>query len=423
MINKENKNLEKLILDAVDYLKSQSGFAKSTIDRYRNCWKRLKKVMDFKGIKYYDQIVEMQILNQEFGNRTKRELSDNDQYFLIAVKRLTEFQITGKIKNCDKLLSKPLVFSGEIGRIIEMFLDFKSTEVRLSVSRIRYYKQFLCHFLSYCNANNIYKITDVNSVVILQYVAQLGNDVQIPNKLSVLSSFLRHIYQQAYLDVDYSKKVPRYKRINQPKLPSVYSTQEIEKLISSVERSSRIGKRNYAIILLAARLGLRASDIANLQFNNLHWDTSTLELKQVKTGKNLVLPLLLDVGNAIIEYLKYGRPESQEPYLFLKATPPYKHFPDSGCVTKVVQRAFRNTDIYIRERKFGAHSLRHTLGFRMLEESTILPVISEVLGHANSESTRYYLRVDLKSMRQCTLDVPLVAKEFYQQKGGVFYEK
>lgn len=410
-------------MDATDYLKSQLGFAKSTVDTYRSCWKRLKKVMDSKGIKHYDQTVGIQILGVEFGDRTKRELSDNDQYFLIAVKRLTEFQITGKIKNCDRLLFKSFVFTGEIGKIIEMFLDFKSNEVRLSVSRVRYYKQFLYHFLSYCNANNICKITDVNSVVILQYIAQLTDDVQIPNKLSVLSSFLRHAYQHAHLDVDYSKKVPRYKRINQPKLPSVYSIQEIEQLISSVERSSRIGKRNYAIILLAARLGLRGSDIANLQFNNLHWDTSTLQLNQVKTGKELILPLLPDVGNAIIEYLKYGRPESQEPYLFLKAKPPYKHFPDSGCVTKVVQRAFRSTNIYVRERKFGAHSLRHTLGFRMLEESTVLPVISEVLGHANSESTRYYLRIDLKSMRQCVLDVPLVAKEFYQQKGGVFYEK
>jgi integrase len=183
-----------------------------------------------------------------------------------------------------------------------------------------------------------------------------------------------------------------------------------------------VGKRNYAIILIAARLGLRAFDIAKLQFENLHWDTSTLKLAQSKTGKELELPLLPDVGNAIIDYLQYGRPKSDEPYIFLKERPPYEHFSVSTAISHIVQRAFKKAGINIKSRKFGPHCLRHTLGFRMLEESTILPVISEVLGHRSSESTKYYLRIDLKSMRECVLEVPAVPKEFYEQRGGAFYE-
>ena len=198
--------------------------------------------------------------------------------------------------------------------------------------------------------------------------------------------------------------------------------EEIEKLISSVERSSSIGKRNYAIILIASRLGLRASDISMLKFENLHWNTCTIEIKQFKTGKELILPLLPDVGNAIIDYLKYGRPRSEEPYVLLTERPPYGHFPTSNVVTHVVQRAFKNAEINIKCRRFGPHSLRHSLGFRMLEKSTVLPVISEVLGHESTESTRYYLRIDLKSMMQCMLDVPPVPTDFYEQKGGIFYD-
>ena len=91
-------------------------------------------------------------------------------------------------------------------------------------------------------------------------------------------------------------------------------------------------------------------------------------------------------------------------------------------MTQIVQRAFRRAGITITGRRFGPHALRHSLGFRMLQESTVLPVISEVLGHKSSESTRYYLRIDLQSMQQCVLDIPPVRDGFYMQKGGVFYE-
>lgn len=189
----------------------------------------------------------------------------------------------------------------------------------------------------------------------------------------------------------------------------------------SAERFTATGKRNYAIILLAARLGLRASDICRLRFENLHWQTSSIKIEQYKTGKELILPILADVGNALIDYLKYSRPVSDEPFIFLTARLPYTPFPTSNVVTHVVQRAFVKAGIDIKSRRFGPHSLRHSLGFRMLEESTILPVISEVLGHKSTESTRYYLRIDLKSMKQCMLDVPAIAAGFYDQKGGVFY--
>jgi len=140
-----------------------------------------------------------------------------------------------------------------------------------------------------------------------------------------------------------------------------------------------------------------------------------------KTGKELVLPLLPDEGNAVIDYLRYARPESNEPYVFLTERPPYCPFPTSNVVTHVVQRAFRKAGVDTSGRKFGPHSLRHSLGFRMLEQNTVLPVISEVFGHQSTESTRYYLRIDLESMKQCMLEVPLVATSFYHQKGGMFY--
>jgi integrase len=239
--------------------------------------------------------------------------------------------------------------------------------------------------------------------------------------LSVIRNFVKYLVEQAIIQEDYLDRIPRYKQVNQAKLPSIYSNKEIDKLLKSIQRFNAIGKRDYAVILLAARLGLRASDIAFMKFDNILWETSTIKLNQIKTGRELILPLLPDVGNAIIDYLKYGRPVSEEPYIFLTLRPPYGHFESSNVVTHIVQRAFLNAGLVTKERRFGAHALRHTLGFRLLEESTVLPVISEVLGHKNTKSTRYYLRIDLQSMKQCMLDVLPVSTEFYTQKGGAFY--
>ena len=294
----------------------------------------------------------------------------------------------------------------------------------MSIIRIHCYQRNLFRFLNFCNEKNICSIKEIDLVVILRFLSEMDCRKETPVSvvISALRGFMKYAFDEKLLATDYSQKIPKHKSVIQPKLPSTYAREEIEKLISTVERSSTIGKRNYAIILMAARLGLRASDISNLKFENLHWKTSTIEIEQFKTGKDLVLPLLPDVGNAIIDYLRYGRPKSAEPYVLLTERPPYGHFTTSNVVTHVVQRAFINAGINIKGKRFGPHSLRHSLGFRMLEQSTVLPVISEVLGHESTKSTRYYLRIDLESMRQCMLDVPPVPTDFYEQKGGVFYE-
>jgi integrase len=223
------------------------------------------------------------------------------------------------------------------------------------------------------------------------------------------------------LDTDFSTMMPKDNYKAQAKMPSVFTGEEIEKLIASVDRNHAVGKRDYTIILLAARLGLRASDIANLKFENILWEQSSIHLKQFKTGNEIRLPLLSEVGNAIIDYLKYGRPRSSENFVFLCARSPFNPI-DTSVITRIVQNSFAKTGISTKYRRHGPHALRHSLAGRLLEKQTTLPVITEVLGHENTESTKFYLRIDLTSLRQCVLEVPAVSTCFYGQKGGFFYE-
>ncbi len=425
-MNEQIKEFNELMSQAGNYLESELSYSLSTVSRYRSGWKRIREYMASNGIKSYDREVGALLLRDKFGARGIPKLSETERFLYRGAKMLTEFKETGIITAPARSYRKedPIAFAGPIGEVITGFLDHKRLEERLAATTLYGYRRNLFPFLQYCTKKNVRSIKEIDLTFILGYLNQLDCGKRTVVQLAILSlrSFMKYAHRQKLLAMDYSSEIPRYRSIGQPKLPSTYTREEVEKLILSVDRSSPIGKRNYAIILLAARLGLRASDISRLKFTELHWDTSTLKIRQVKTGKELALPLLPDVGNAIIDYLKYGRPESDLPFVFLIGRPPYAQFHTSQVVTHVVQRAYRKAGIDVSGRRFGPHSLRHSLGFRMLEESTVLPVISEVLGHGNTESTRYYLRIDLRSMKRCMLDVPPVATGFYEQKGGVFYE-
>lgn len=424
-MNKQFKDFNELIAEAGDYLQTKKHYSGYSIGAYRRGWAHMREYMVANGIQCYNREVEKKYLDHTFGARGTKKLTPYEKFLCNGFGKLSEFQETGKMDVPERPPSKyPMVFKGPIGEVVTKFIEHKRVRERLSWIRLHSYQRNLVPFVDYCNKKSITSIGEIDQAEILGYLNGLDCNRKSPTSLriSALRSLLGHAFEQGLTIVDYSLGMPKYRSIGQPKVPSTYSKKEIETLISSLDRSGAYEKRNYAIVLLAARLGLRASDIARLKFGHLDWGTSTLKIQQVKTGRELVLPLLPDVGNAIIDYLKYGRPDTGSPFVFLTGRPPFGHFATSNVVTHIVQRAFRRSGIKIKGRRFGPHALRHSLGFRMLEESTVLPVISEVLGHASTESTRYYLRIDLKSKKQCVLDVPPVTAGFYSQKGGVFYD-
>ncbi len=412
-----------MIGEASNYLADQLHYAPRSISQYSRIWKMIRTYLVDHQIKNYDLSIEKQVYTHFLGAKDVSELSVNEKHFYNGLKMLTEFWQHGLINLPARPRKAPFVFEGPLGTFITDFLSYKRTETRLSKIRLDCFCRQLQPFYTYCCQHQINTIQAVNLEVLLHYLGQLDpQPMTVYQAISTLRALMRYAFAQRLLPVDYAPKLPRFQRSHQAKLPSTYSGQEVEKLIAGIDRSTRTGKRNYAIILLAARLGLRASDIINLRFEHLHWEACMIRLRQVKTGKELTLPLLCEVGQAIIDYLKYARPVCEAPQVFLTARPPYGPFPSTNIVTHVVQRAYRRAGIDVKGKRFGPRTLRHTLASRMLEKHTILPVISEVLGHQSSESTRYYLRIDLTSLRQCVLDVPPVGARFYEQKGGSFYE-
>ena len=193
-------------------------------------------------------------------------------------------------------------------------------------------------------------------------------------------------------------------------LLSVYTEDELMKLLQTVDRANPIGKRDYAVLLLAVKLGLRRSDVRNLKLAHLQWDTPRIAFAQEKTGQVLSLPLLEEVGVALIDYLKHGRPPVVSEYVFLKHVPPYDQLSPVGF-NNIANKYFRLAGIPLpKGKKHGLHALRHSLASHLLENQTPIGVISQILGHLNSRTTGVYLKIDRQQLRTCALEVPDVAK-------------
>jgi integrase len=144
-----------------------------------------------------------------------------------------------------------------------------------------------------------------------------------------------------------------------------------------------------------------------LKFANIDWDHNKLIFTQYKTGNPVELPLLAEVGEAIVNYLRYGRPVSDLQEVFLSARPPYRPMSRSS-INRAVSGIMSKSGVDISGRKFGPHSMRHSLASRLLSNGVSLPVISETLGHNNTRSTMEYLRIDVANLIKCTLDVPFL---------------
>ncbi len=207
-------------------------------------------------------------------------------------------------------------------------------------------------------------------------------------------------------NADYSLKIPIVQSRKQTRIPSVWSVDDLKKLISAIDRENPMGKRDYAMILLAYRLGLRVSDIKKLTFENFHWNDNQLVFVQSKTRTAISLPLVQDVGWAVIDYLKYGRPKVETACVFVRHIAPFLPFSEDDHLHQIIVKYMRLAHIPISSKKrVGMHSLRHTLASLLLENNTPLPTISDILGHVNTESTAVYLKVDIKKLKECPLNI------------------
>lgn len=224
---------------------------------------------------------------------------------------------------------------------------------------------------------------------------------------SCLADFLNFLATAGVTPHGLADRLPPHRHVRHDSEPHLWTAQEIRSLLAVIDRRSVTGKRDYAMLLATARLGLRISDLRHLELGDLDWRAKKITIVQHKTGRPLVLPLLDDVGWAIIDYVRGGRPETACPKVFVKHRHPFDAF---GCASSVASRLSRHAARAGIEfgpgQVCGMHSLRGALAVAMIGNGAPMPVVSAVLGHACSDTTQaYYLRFDTERLRCCALDV------------------
>ena len=237
---------------------------------------------------------------------------------------------------------------------------------------------------------------------------------------SALADFLGFLASSGRAPQGLACLLPPHRHLRHESEPHLWTAEEIRRLLAVIDRQSAVGKRDYAMILLTARLGLRICDLRHLELGDLDWRAKTLTIVQRKTGLPLSLPLLDDVGWAVIDYVRHGRPETACAKVFVKHRYPFGPFGCSSSVgTRLSHYAARAQVELPAGQACGMHSLRGALAVAMIGNGAPMPVISEVLGHASSDTTQaYYLRFDVERLRCCALDVEDVLGQAGAGEGG-----
>ena len=220
--------------------------------------------------------------------------------------------------------------------------------------------------------------------------------------LSHIRTFLRYAYQSGNTDRDYSGIVPLFK-IPQP-YPSVYTAEEIQKIENSVDQSSPHGKRDYAALLLATRLGIRSGDISSMTLECLDFERSLIRLTQHKTGVFIEFPMVSDVKVALERYLQEERTAYDSPYVFLRIVPPYGHI-SVQAIAKIARTAIAVAGIEPGGRKQGAHAFRSSLASSMINDNIPYDAVRKILGHTDQNAIRSYARLDMEQLRGYALPV------------------
>lgn len=382
------------------------GYSKSSMRFYRRRWQMLLQFAQERGEVFYSEELGIAFLEKYF-NITKeyynRTLSQSAAQELRVIRVIGDFQLHHTIlRRCQthkNLIADPY--------FIDLNNQFRTYCQNKEYSSFTIYNniQQSERFMNYLVSQNIIDCKEINVPLIESYIKTLmGYSYKtVAQYIGSLRTFFRFLLEKGEVFVDFAAKTPMIQARKQTPLPSVWTKEELVQLINAIDRGSPNGKRDYAIILLACCLGIRSIDIKNLKITDFHWGEKKLVFIQSKTKTTLSLPLTLEVGWAIIDYLKYGRPKVENPYIFVRHLAPFLPFTDYNNLHQLIKKYIARAHLSMFKRKQGIHSLRHTLASMLLEKDTPLPVISEILGHTDTNSTDVYLKVDLKKLKECAL--------------------
>jgi len=267
-------------------------------------------------------------------------------------------------------------------------------------------------FLAWLDARDVVELATLTIVDVRDYLDSLRHLSRstLARAAAVVRGFLRYLHLRGLLVTNLAAGVesPRIYKWSEP--PPVIGAETLDRVLAAVDRSTAIGQRDYAMLLLAARYGLRPSDIRGLRLDDIRWRDQRIALMQAKTQRQLDLPLVADVDEALVDYLRHGRPKCTAREIFVRHLAPITRLSPHNNLWNVMDRGFRAAGVDSPAHHRGLYLLRHTAATQMLARGVSLDVISDLLGHSSVESTRVYTQVDLVGLRSVALTLAQVTR-------------
>jgi len=288
-------------------------------------------------------------------------------------------------------------------RIEHEFARYLSQERGLSTATLDNYIPLVRRFLFDCFKTDTIKFDELRPTDIITFILRYSQTVKRKTaKLMTTSlrAFFRYLRWRGEIIADLAEFVPTVSDWRLSNLPKSIEPKKIQSLLKSCDQSSKVGKRDYTILLLLARLGLRAGEVVAMTLDDINWEAGELIIRG-KGSRRDRLPIPCDVGEALATYLQHIRPCCSTRRIFIRIRAPYQGFSSSVAVCNIVQRALLRAKIQTDHK--GAHLFRHSLATHMLHKGASLTEIGQVLRHQSANTTEIYTKVDIRSLRSIAL--------------------
>lgn len=293
--------------------------------------------------------------------------------------------------------------------ILEEYLYFLRIHGGLrdkSIKRHRYWTTKFFLFLEKELASFI--LSELTSDHVENFVIEESKELGVDGRLrlrATIKSLMEYLRSEKHISSSCIPYLPKRRSYAMATIPSAIAWSDVERMVNLVDRTTAVGRRNYALVMLLKTYGLRSGEVVGLRLEDINWRHEVIRIRQTKTKRTLELPLLSEVAEALIDYIRHGRPETTYREIFIKCFAPYRPI-SINCLYYLVRMALLQSGI--KAEHYGPYSIRHARATSLLRQGCTLKEIGDLFGHRRPETTMLYCKLDVEDLRKVALELPEV---------------
>lgn len=382
------------------------GYAEEGIYReHYRIIRRFARYYELSNTLYYSIETTTEYLNLMKERENRGEIgSGMFKKIRIMAQKMNEYFITGHLSLHGTKRGTVYCISAENERLIDCFISWKKygtntcDDVRWVVRKYLYYLEQLGHV----------SLENVTIEEVRTFILDTAMDVKASSLHNILL-YLKHFHiflKETEISAPDCIDLFSYKVYRDMPVQSYVTDEELGKIFSVIDRSTVMGKRDYAMIQLSATTGMRAIDVIHLKLTDINWRKGEIRIVQKKTKHEAIMPLVKQAADALEDYILNGRPVSEYTEIFLRISPPYYAIQDASSVGDMFRRYQKKAGITRQPLDGkGFHGLRRRLAKKLLVSGTPTTSIAQILGHDDIYSVRQYLSLDTKNLKECALEL------------------